>query len=77
MWKMYEIFFSSGKCKKCKCHASLQYEDYFSQHLATCNDNCKYSNDFFPSIVEAYHKQFIAIDQGEETNSDYLIEIEI
>ena len=55
--------------KKCKCGRKFRCSDYFTEHLATCNENLMESTaDFVPSFVQA-HKEHL-IDHKEETNAD-------
>ena len=61
--------------KKCNCGRKFRRSDYFTEHLATCNENLMESTaDFVPSFVQA-HKEHLN-DHEEQTNSDTTINVE-
>ena len=61
--------------KKCNCGRKFKRSDYFTEHLATCNENLMESTaDFVPSFVQA-HKEHLN-DHEEQTNSDTTINVE-
>ena len=58
--------------RKCECGRKFRRSDYFTEHLASCNDNLmKSTADFVSSSVQA-HKEHL-IGHEEETNSDTTI----